>query len=160
MLINIFKKHPGNKVTCRSGNESAVPVLIVYEYQHSNSRRRCWSRHRERKCADTIGTVPVPWAGHFQCWNINIFFSNKTYGSNFIKEHSGGLKLPKCWSQFKKTITVSFIVIFGTLSFRTGWVTYILIVPVLVNSDDNDWWEAERVDSGESTQEGRRAELA
>jgi len=23
--------------------------------------------HRERKCADTIGTVPVPWAGHFQC---------------------------------------------------------------------------------------------
>jgi len=22
---------------------------------------------RERKCADTIGTVPVPWAGHFQC---------------------------------------------------------------------------------------------
>jgi len=23
--------------------------------------------HRERKCADTIGTVLVPWAGHFQC---------------------------------------------------------------------------------------------
>jgi len=23
--------------------------------------------YRERKCADTIGTVPVPWAGHFQC---------------------------------------------------------------------------------------------
>jgi len=22
---------------------------------------------RERKCADTIGTVVVPWAGHFQC---------------------------------------------------------------------------------------------
>jgi len=21
----------------------------------------------ERKCADTIGTVPVPWAGHFRC---------------------------------------------------------------------------------------------
>jgi len=21
----------------------------------------------ERKCTDTIGTVPVPWAGHFQC---------------------------------------------------------------------------------------------
>ena len=29
--------------------------------------------HRERNCADTIGTVPVPWAGHFQCQNINIF---------------------------------------------------------------------------------------
>jgi len=23
--------------------------------------------YRERKCADTIGTVPVLWAGHFQC---------------------------------------------------------------------------------------------
>jgi len=23
--------------------------------------------HRERKCADTTGTVLVPWAGHFQC---------------------------------------------------------------------------------------------
>jgi len=23
----------------------------------------------ERKCADTNGTVPVPWAGHFQCYN-------------------------------------------------------------------------------------------
>jgi len=23
--------------------------------------------HTERKCADTIGTVLVPWAGHFQC---------------------------------------------------------------------------------------------
>ena len=27
-----------------------------------------------RKCADTIGTVLVPWAGHFHCQNINIFF--------------------------------------------------------------------------------------
>jgi len=26
-----------------------------------------WTRtHRERKCANTICTVPVPWAGHFQ----------------------------------------------------------------------------------------------
>jgi len=24
-------------------------------------------RNRERKCADTTGTVLVPWAGHFQC---------------------------------------------------------------------------------------------
>ena len=29
---------------------------------------------RERKCAYTVGTVPVSWAGHFQCYNINIFF--------------------------------------------------------------------------------------
>ena len=29
-----------------------------------NHQRR--SVYKERKCADTIGTVPVPWAGHFQ----------------------------------------------------------------------------------------------
>jgi len=29
------------------------------------------------KCADTIGTVLVPWAGHFQCLNTNIFFQIK-----------------------------------------------------------------------------------
>jgi len=40
---------------------------------------------RERKCADTIGTVPVPWAGHFQCKNI---FLTKIYESSFIKQHS------------------------------------------------------------------------
>jgi len=40
--------------------------------------------YRERKCADTIGTVSVPWADRFQCKNINIFFSNKIYGSNFF----------------------------------------------------------------------------
>ena len=31
-------------------------------------------RNRERKCADTNGTVLVPWVGRFQCCNINIFF--------------------------------------------------------------------------------------
>ena len=36
--------------------------------------------NRERKCADTTGTVLVHWAGHFQCENIKIF-SNKIYGA-------------------------------------------------------------------------------
>ena len=27
----------------------------------------CRKLYRERKCADTIGTVLVRWAGHFQC---------------------------------------------------------------------------------------------
>ena len=44
--------------------------------------------NRERKCANTIGTVWIPWAGHLKCYNINIYFSNKIYGSNFIKQHS------------------------------------------------------------------------
>ena len=33
-------------------------------------RQMCCERNitnSERKCADTIGTVPVLWAGHFQC---------------------------------------------------------------------------------------------
>jgi len=32
-----------------------------------------WGPDRERTCADTTGTVLVPCAGHFQCWNIKIF---------------------------------------------------------------------------------------
>jgi len=43
--------------------------------------------YRELKCADTIGTVPVPWAVYFNA-KILIYFSNKMYGSNFIKQHS------------------------------------------------------------------------
>jgi len=44
--------------------------------------------YRERKCADTIGTVLAPWAGHFQCESMNIFFTSKICGSNFIKQRS------------------------------------------------------------------------
>ena len=43
--------------------------------------------YRELKCADTIGTVPVRWAVYFNA-KILIYFSNKMYGSNFIKQHS------------------------------------------------------------------------
>jgi len=32
-----------------------------------NSQRCELIANSERKCADTIGTVPVPWAGRFQC---------------------------------------------------------------------------------------------
>jgi len=38
---------------------------------------RQWPLRCERKCADTIGTVLILWAGHFQYWNINIFFQIK-----------------------------------------------------------------------------------
>ena len=31
----------------------------------------CMRLNMERPCADTIGTVPVSWAGHFRCY---IFF--------------------------------------------------------------------------------------
>jgi len=45
-------------------------------------------RYMERKCADTIGTVPVPWAGHSINAKILMYFSNKIYGTDFIKQHS------------------------------------------------------------------------
>jgi len=35
-------------------------------YASSVNRRSCAS-YRERKCADTLGTVLVHWAGHFKC---------------------------------------------------------------------------------------------
>jgi len=45
--------------------------------------------YRERKCADTLGTVPVPrmrWP--FPMLKYKYIFSAKIHGSNFIKQHS------------------------------------------------------------------------
>jgi len=92
--------------------------------------------NRERKCADTIGTVPVPWVAISNA-KILIYFSNKICGSNFIKQHSETIVM--VWNYqnadciFKKKI-VSFIIIFGTLSFPINnslasdatWVGYFL----------------------------------
>ena len=44
--------------------------------------------NKERKCADTIGTVPVPRGLAISNAKILIYFSNKMYGNNFIKQHS------------------------------------------------------------------------
>ena len=43
-------------------------LYTLYEHFRGNSCpcRHDTMRYRERKCADTIGTVLVPWAGHFQ----------------------------------------------------------------------------------------------
>ena len=63
---------------------------------------------RERKCADTIGTVLVPWAGHFQCHNINIFLEwniRKRFYRNALG-NCYGLKLAKCWSHLKNKFIV------------------------------------------------------
>jgi len=47
----------------------AHPFLTYYQTTEESdaalSVTAFW-RHREWKCTDTIGTVPVPWAGHFQ----------------------------------------------------------------------------------------------
>jgi len=39
-------------------NSASMPVDLRH--------RPLLASHRERKCADTIGTVRLPWAGHFQ----------------------------------------------------------------------------------------------
>ena len=90
-----------------------IDVIILYLVQSAVN-------YRERKCADTICTVPVTRAGHFQCQHINIFLW-KNIWKPFYKTAFGncfGLKLPKCWLQFKKNFfSVSLIIIFGTLSY-------------------------------------------
>jgi len=58
-------------------------------------------KRRERKCADTIGTVPV------LSDKIQIYFSNKIHASNFFKQHSETVSLlrfetTKMLSGFKK----------------------------------------------------------
>jgi len=78
----------------------------------------CMYVHMERQCADTIGTVPVPWAGHFQCWNINIVFRIK-YTEAILSNCSRKL----LWFEVTKMLTavlrnkfiVLFCIIFGTL---------------------------------------------
>jgi len=76
--------------------ESVSFQLLRQGYTMSQCIRKRFLRMRtrsqttcgHRKCADTTGTVPVPWAAHFQCWKLLIYFSNKLYGSNFIKQYS------------------------------------------------------------------------
>jgi len=44
---------------------------------------------RERKCADTTGKCPFPGPGPaISSAKVLIYFSNKIYGSRFIKQHS------------------------------------------------------------------------
>jgi len=54
------------------------PTVISVYYRRANCR------NREQKCADTIGTVQVPWLA-ISNDKILIYFSNEIYGSNFLK---------------------------------------------------------------------------
>ena len=84
-------------------------------------RRSTFDRqHGERKCADTIGTVLVPWAGHFQrMLNISIFFQTE-YTEAILSSSTRKL----LWFEISKVLVavlennfiVSFTVIFGTIS--------------------------------------------
>jgi len=84
----------------------------------------CRRGHRERKCADTIGTVLVPWIG-LPILKYKYIFSNKIHGSNFIKQHSETVMV---WNFqdadccLRSKFIASFVIIFGTLSFPIlGW---------------------------------------
>ena len=82
----------------------------------ADARLRC---NKERKCADTIGTVPVRWAGHFQCQNINTFFQIKyteAILSNSIRKLLWFEITKMLIAVSGKKIMVSFITIFCTLS--------------------------------------------
>jgi len=77
--------------------------------------------HREGKCADTIGTVLISWAGHFQCQNRNIFVKYNTR-KQFYQTALGncyGLKLPKYLLQFKNKFIVLFVA-FSALTLLVG----------------------------------------
>ena len=66
---------------------------------------------------------PGGWHGRFQCKKYKYIFSNKIYGSNFVKQHSEtamALKLPKCCLQFKKNCCVIYY------NFRYTFVPYAL----------------------------------
>ena len=67
-------------------------------------------------------TVPVSWAGVLAISNARmlIYYSNKIHGSNFVKQHSETVMVRNYQNvdcTFRKKIIVSFIIIFGTLSF-------------------------------------------
>jgi len=51
-----------------------IQLLALFQtYFKTKLFDMAYNEHRERKCADKIGTVPVPWSGHFQRKNIFIF---------------------------------------------------------------------------------------
>ena len=90
--------------------------------------RQVWGRFRQqtplRRLGWQLGRV-APWSparnsAHCQSVNREICFSIKTYGSNFIKQHSETVMV---WNyqnadcSLRKKLFVSFIIILGTLSF-------------------------------------------
>ena len=93
-----FRCSVADSSDARTTHQRDAVRLFAARGHHSPRTGLEKSACRERKCAVAIGTVPVTWAGHFQCKNINIFF---TYNmrKEFYRKALGncyGLKLPKC----------------------------------------------------------------
>jgi len=76
--------------------------------------------NRERKCADTVGTVLVPWAGHFQRYNNKYIFKIK-YTEAALSSNTHKLfwfEISKKLIAVKNKSIVLLIIIFGTRSLR------------------------------------------
>ena len=58
---------------CLFGKKITTSLVDIGHNSRSLDEKR---PNRERECADTVGTVPVPWAGH-PMLNIDIFFQIK-----------------------------------------------------------------------------------
>jgi len=54
-------------VTCWLQDADGDGPMSVHSPSSSSSGGGGGEYERERKCADTTGTVLVPWAGHIQC---------------------------------------------------------------------------------------------
>jgi len=68
------------------GRRWSLIVTITSSEHHSHTRVRLTARdrHTERHCADTTGTVPTPWAGHFQCLNVHSEIQKKVVRFVFL----------------------------------------------------------------------------
>ena len=98
--------------------QSPPPRTTVPSINHHRGHA-LWSElvFRLRKCADTIGTVLVPWASHFQ-----IIFTDALLSSSTRKL----LWFEISKIQFKNKFIVLFTIMFGTLSFSMLKYEYII----------------------------------
>ena len=85
-------------------------------------RRENVAMHKERKCADTTGTVLVLWVGHFDIASlpsVYLYIFQIKYTEAILSNSTRKLlwfKINKMLMHFKENL-LSFIIIFGTLSF-------------------------------------------
>ena len=79
--------------------------------------------------------VPVPWAGYFQCWNINIIFSSKTHGSNFIRQHSETVMV---WNLQTADCCLKINLLCHLLSFSAHFRSLLTVSHLLISGESRD----------------------
>ena len=66
-LVLLTTRETIQKFTLKSVHTQQMLCWSRSQFRLGNPRYGCACDHRELKCADTVGTVLVLWAGHFQC---------------------------------------------------------------------------------------------